>query len=72
MKLGDKSIDEPQGHHLRCPEGRLQAPEHDDGKLLAGKEVLLEQEYYSVGGGFIEWKGIRPRRRTRRSMRSGR
>lgn len=26
-------------------------------KLLAGDEVLLEQEYYSVGGGFIEWKG---------------
>src|SRR4051812_7349322 len=29
-------------------------------KLLAGKEVLLEQEYYSVGGGFIEWKGYTP------------
>jgi L-serine dehydratase len=29
-------------------------------KLLAGKEVLLEQEYYSVGGGFIEWKGYVP------------
>jgi len=22
--------------------------------------VLLEQEYYSVGGGFIEWKGYQP------------
>jgi L-serine dehydratase len=30
------------------------------GKLLAGDEVLLEQEYYSVGGGFIEWKGYTP------------
>ena len=29
-------------------------------KLLAGSEVLLEQEYYSVGGGFIEWKGYTP------------
>ena len=29
-------------------------------KLLAGQEVLLEQEYYSVGGGFIEWKGYTP------------
>ena len=29
-------------------------------KLLAGDEVLLEQEYYSVGGGFIEWKGYTP------------
>jgi hypothetical protein len=26
-------------------------------QLLAGNDVLLEQEYYSVGGGFIEWKG---------------
>ncbi|KQY35898.1 serine dehydratase [Caulobacter sp. Root1455] len=29
-------------------------------KLLAGDKVLLEQEYYSVGGGFIEWKGYTP------------
>jgi L-serine dehydratase len=29
-------------------------------KLLGGTEVLLEQEYYSVGGGFIEWKGYTP------------
>ncbi|MCU0377199.1 MAG: L-serine ammonia-lyase [Bacteroidales bacterium] len=26
-------------------------------KLLAGTESLYELEYYSVGGGFIEWKG---------------
>jgi L-serine dehydratase len=29
-------------------------------KLMAGNTVLLEQEYYSVGGGFIEWKGFTP------------
>jgi L-serine dehydratase len=29
-------------------------------KLLAGDKTLLEQEYYSVGGGFIEWKGYKP------------
>ncbi|MEO6030028.1 MAG: serine dehydratase beta chain [Candidatus Binatia bacterium] len=29
-------------------------------KLLAGDKVLLEQEYYSVVGGFIEWKGYTP------------
>src|SRR5206468_10329414 len=28
--------------------------------LRAGDKVLLEQEYYSVGGGFIEWKGYTP------------
>jgi L-serine dehydratase len=26
-------------------------------KLLAGSSVIYELEYYSVGGGFIEWKG---------------
>jgi L-serine dehydratase len=29
-------------------------------KLMGGSAVLLEQEYYSVGGGFIEWKGYTP------------
>jgi L-serine dehydratase len=29
-------------------------------KLMARDNVLLEQEYYSVGGGFIEWKGYVP------------
>src|SRR4029434_11046910 len=27
---------------------------------LAVNDKLLEQEYYSVGGGFIEWKGYEP------------
>ena len=27
-------------------------------KLVGGTEVLYELEYYSVGGGFIEWKGF--------------
>jgi L-serine dehydratase len=26
-------------------------------RLVAGPDVLFELEYYSVGGGFIEWKG---------------
>jgi L-serine dehydratase len=36
-------------------------------RLMAGPRVLLEQEYYSVGGGFIEWKGWKapPRGRPR-------
>jgi L-serine dehydratase len=29
-------------------------------KLMGGGKALLEQEYYSVGGGFIEWKGMTP------------
>jgi L-serine dehydratase len=34
-------------------------------RLLAGSEVLDEFEYYSVGGGFIEWKGYAPPARGR-------
>jgi L-serine dehydratase len=29
-------------------------------KLVAGDQTLYELEYYSVGGGFIEWKGYQP------------
>ena len=28
--------------------------------LLAGDEDVFQLEYYSVGGGFIEWKGYTP------------
>jgi L-serine dehydratase len=42
------------------PKGDFPHPNTMTVKLLAGKEPLLEQEYYSVGGGFIEWKGYTP------------
>jgi L-serine dehydratase len=29
-------------------------------QLLAGDQTLYELQYYSVGGGFIEWKGYEP------------
>jgi L-serine dehydratase len=29
-------------------------------KLMAGDRVLFEKEYYSVGGGFIEWENYTP------------
>ncbi len=41
-------------------EGNFPHPNTMTGKLMAGSNVLLEQEYYSVGGGFIEWKGYTP------------
>ena len=61
VKLGNKSInvslaeivydaakgDFPHANTMTC-------------RLMAGDKVLLEQEYYSVGGGFIEWKGYAP------------
>ena len=40
--------------------GNFHHPNTMTGKLLAGTETLYELEYYSVGGGFIEWKGYKP------------
>ena len=40
--------------------GDFHHPNTMTGKLLAGNETLYELEYYSVGGGFIEWKGYKP------------
>jgi L-serine dehydratase len=42
------------------PKGNFPHPNTMTCKLMAGDQVLLEQEYYSVGGGFIEWKGYTP------------
>jgi L-serine dehydratase len=43
-----------------APKGDFPHPNTMTCKLMAGDTVLLEQEYYSVGGGFIEWKGYTP------------
>jgi L-serine dehydratase len=43
-----------------APKGNFPHPNTMTCKLMAGDTVLLEQEYYSVGGGFIEWKGYQP------------
>ena len=43
-----------------APKGDFPHPNTMTCKLMAGDKVLLEQEYYSVGGGFIEWKGYQP------------
>src|SRR5262249_25539327 len=40
--------------------GKYPHPNTMRGVLLAGNEPLYELEYYSVGGGFIEWKGYKP------------
>ena len=61
MKLGDKSIDVSLKDVIYdATKGDFKHPNTMTVKLLAGNEVLLEQEYYSVGGGFIEWKGYTP------------
>lgn len=43
-----------------APKGNFPHPNTMVAKLLANDETLYELEYYSVGGGFIEWKGYKP------------
>jgi L-serine dehydratase len=61
VKLGSKSIDVGLKDIIYdATKGDFKHPNTMTVKLLAGNDVLLEQEYYSVGGGFIEWKGYTP------------
>jgi L-serine dehydratase len=61
VKLGNKSIDVSLKDVIYdAAKGDFKHPNTMTVKLLAGDAVLLEQEYYSVGGGFIEWKGYTP------------
>jgi L-serine dehydratase len=61
VKLGDKTFNVSlQDIVYDSPKGDFPHPNTMTCKLLAGDTVLLEQEYYSVGGGFIEWKGYEP------------
>ena len=61
VKLGAKTIDVSLKDVIYdATKGDFKHPNTMTVKLLAGNDVLLEQEYYSVGGGFIEWKGYTP------------
>ena len=61
VTLGEKSLTVSlQDIIYDSPKGSFPHPNTMTCKLMAGNEVLLEQEYYSVGGGFIEWKGYQP------------
>ena len=61
VKLGDKTINVSLKNIVYdAPKGEFPHPNTMTCKLMAGSDVLLEQEYYSVGGGFIEWKGYEP------------
>ena len=58
VKLGGKTFDASLKDIIYdAPKGDFPHPNTMTCKLMAGSTVLLEQEYYSVGGGFIEWKG---------------
>ncbi|HZM87431.1 MAG TPA: L-serine ammonia-lyase [Blastocatellia bacterium] len=61
VKLGGKAIPVSLKDVIYdATKGDFKHPNTMTCKLMAGSEVLLEQEYYSVGGGFIEWKGYVP------------
>ncbi|HTT43702.1 MAG TPA: L-serine ammonia-lyase [Steroidobacteraceae bacterium] len=61
VKLGDKNLNVSLADVIYdAPKGDFPHPNTMTCKLLGGEQVLLEQEYYSVGGGFIEWKGYKP------------
>src|SRR5215471_964619 len=61
VKLGSKTIDVSLKDVIYdATKGDFKHPNTMTCKLMAGDDVLLEQEYYSVGGGFIEWKGYTP------------
>jgi len=61
VKLGDKTFNASLKDIIYdAKTGDFPHPNTMTCKLMGGTETLLEQEYYSVGGGFIEWKGYTP------------
>jgi L-serine dehydratase len=61
VKLGPKTVRVTLKDIIfDATEGSFPHPNTMTCKLMAGQKPLLEQEYYSVGGGFIEWKGYTP------------
>jgi len=61
VKLGNKTFNASLKDIVYDnPKGDFPHPNTMTCRLMAGDKVLLEQEYYSVGGGFIEWKGYKP------------
>jgi L-serine dehydratase len=61
VKLGDKTFNVSLKNIIYdAPKGNFPHPNTMTCKLMGGSDVLNELEYYSVGGGFIEWKGYEP------------
>jgi len=61
VQLGSKSVNVTlKDIVFDATKGDFPHPNTMTCKLMAGDKTLLEQEYYSVGGGFIEWKGYKP------------
>src|SRR6201984_3337392 len=61
LKLGDKTFNLSLTDIIYDEaKGDFPHPNTMTCKLMAGDKPVYELEYYSVGGGFIEWKGYQP------------
>ena len=61
VKLGDKTFNLSLADIIYdVTKGDFQHPNTMTCKLMGGDKPIYVQEYYSVGGGFIEWKGYQP------------
>ncbi|HWX14975.1 MAG TPA: L-serine ammonia-lyase [Chthoniobacterales bacterium] len=61
VKLGDKTFNLSLADVVYdATKGDFPHPNTMTCKLMGGDKPIFEQEYYSVGGGFIEWKGYQP------------
>jgi L-serine dehydratase len=61
VKLGDKTFNLTLKDVIYdAPKGEFPHPNTMTCKLMGGTTPVYELEYYSVGGGFIEWKGYTP------------
>jgi L-serine dehydratase len=61
VKLGDKTFNASLKDIIYDEtKGNFPHPNTMTCKLMAGNSELYSLEYYSVGGGFIEWKGYQP------------
>jgi L-serine dehydratase len=61
VKIGDKTLTMSLKDIVYdAQKGNFPHPNTMTCKLMGGDAILYELEYYSVGGGFIEWKGYEP------------
>jgi len=61
LRLGDKTFNLSLADIVYdATKGDFPHPNTMTCKLMGGDRPIYEQEYYSVGGGFIEWKGYQP------------
>ena len=61
VKLGDKTFNLSLADIIYdITKGDFPHPNTMTCKLVGHDKPIYEQEYYSVGGGFVEWKGYQP------------